>query len=186
MSCSRTQHGGGRFRTPTSRSGVRHSTTEPPRSPFEKGLWLTMPSPWQMVWPHVKKKSCNRGSGSSPGKEMERGRTQLKFGLIKRNTWIILILKVRINSFINTFVSPFDVTLEKRSGCTSRVLFETVCFPPVIVLRILSNGNNNMQQTLYKTIAGVQVSFRVSNPNYYTICYNQCKMHRLYRKRNLK
>ena len=32
VSCSRTQHGGGRSRTPTSRSGVRGSTTRPLRS----------------------------------------------------------------------------------------------------------------------------------------------------------
>ena len=33
MSCSRTQHGGGRSRTPDLSLRVRHSTTEPPRSP---------------------------------------------------------------------------------------------------------------------------------------------------------
>ena len=31
--CSRIQHGGGRYRIPTSRSGVRGSTTRPQRSP---------------------------------------------------------------------------------------------------------------------------------------------------------
>ena len=33
VSCSMTQHAGGRFRTPTSRSGFRRSTSEPSRSP---------------------------------------------------------------------------------------------------------------------------------------------------------
>ena len=35
VSCSSTQHGGGRLRTPIFRSGVRRSTTEPPRSPSQ-------------------------------------------------------------------------------------------------------------------------------------------------------
>ena len=35
VSCSRTQHGEGRYRTPTSRSGVRGSTTRPLRSPLQ-------------------------------------------------------------------------------------------------------------------------------------------------------
>ena len=33
VKCLAQGHGGDRFRTPTSRSGVRRSTTEPPRSP---------------------------------------------------------------------------------------------------------------------------------------------------------
>ena len=35
--CLRTQHGGGRYRTPTSRFGVRNSTPRPPR-PLENML----------------------------------------------------------------------------------------------------------------------------------------------------